>query len=146
MNQPMRKHRLISRYRPMAFGRPDADIFGLCPRIEDEMAQIDRKKAVQNYQEREVIGGIFQIINPLNGTTFRLKSSADLQAEQNKLNFAKTTNTCLEPELRTQWTEFGPDVFEMRILETLKMNKDQSLSEFKEDLKLLLELWKAKVP
>lgn len=108
------------------------------------MTQIDRKKAVQNYQEREVMGGVFQIINRQNGWAFRLKASTDLQAEQNKLDFSKTTNNCMEPELRTQWSEFGPDVFEMRILETLKMNKDQSLSEFKEDLKLLLELWKSK--
>lgn len=108
------------------------------------MQQEDRKKAVQQYLEREVTGGIFRIVNAQNGWHARPKSSADLQAEQNKLNFAKTSNNCLDLELKEQWLAYGPDVFEIEILETLKKNPDQTSVEFKADLKILLDLWKAK--
>jgi hypothetical protein len=100
----------------------------------------DRKARINEYKERKIIGGVFRVVNTVNGK-YLLDYATDLQAKQNSFNFMVTTNTSFDYKMDKDWKEFGAAAFKFEVLDSLEKKKDQSQEMFIEDLKTLKQMW-----
>lgn len=105
----------------------------------------DRKRAVEEYKQREEIGGIYRYVNPTTGWQGAPHASLNLHGLRNRHRFAQSSGACVDIGLRGQWRESndGRDI-QLEILEELKKKVDQSDNDFAEDLEALLEIWQQK--
>lgn len=102
-----------------------------------------RKEAILEYKERSISGGVYKITNIVNGK-YILVSDIDLKSAQNRFNFCIKTGSGMHMKVERDLKEFGGSNFTFEILEEIDMKEDQSIKEFKEDLKTLEEMWKEK--
>lgn len=104
------------------------------------MDKAERKKLVQNAAEVKVVGAIYAIKNIQNGKVL-VDATAELQGTINRFEFLKQMNDPFSMKLRADFMKLGKDAFVLEILETIDKKPEQTLQEFKEDLKLLKEMW-----
>ncbi len=108
------------------------------------MSDQSKKELRENYKSREIIGGIFSIQCTPSKNTW-IKSTKDLNGQKNKFDFAKMTNSCLDPSMQKDWNQYGAQSFTFTILEELKKGELQTERDFKNDLQLLHEIWLEKM-
>lgn len=101
-----------------------------------------RRAASRAYKAQEDVGGIFRIAHRPSGWQTPLLWTPNLEGERNKLRFGKRVDTPVLTELRAVWGSLDKDGFELIELEELRRKPDQSVAEFRDDLKALLELWR----
>lgn len=107
---------------------------------------MDRRKELKaQYKARKVVGGIYRINNKENGC-FYLQYTDDMQATHNWFGSCCMLGTCTLPPIQEDWKKFGKDAFSVEELDLLEKKQEQSATEFREDLKILLELWSEKLP
>ena len=104
------------------------------------MNKAERKKLVQEAMEAKVEGAVYAVKNTQNGKVL-VDATAELQGTINRFNFLKQMNDPFSMKMRADFMEMGRDAFVLEILETLEKKPEQTLEEFKEDLKLLKEIW-----
>ncbi|RUL49607.1 MULTISPECIES: GIY-YIG nuclease family protein [Lysinibacillus] len=101
---------------------------------------MDRKKELkQQYQEIEVIAGIYQIKNNTNGKVL-VESTRNLKTI-NGVKFTLNNNTHFNKQLQAEWNEFGKDAFTIEVLEALKKDESDPYFNEKESLKNLEQKW-----
>ncbi|QCR30885.1 GIY-YIG nuclease family protein [Lysinibacillus sp. SGAir0095] len=101
---------------------------------------MDRKKELkQQYQEIEIIAGIYQIKNNVNGKLF-VESTRNLKTI-NGVKFTLNNSTHINKELQSDWNEFGKDAFSIEILEMLKKDENNPDYNEKEALKAMEQKW-----
>lgn len=105
-----------------------------------EMDKAERKRLAQNVAEAKVVGAIYAVKNTQNGKAL-VDATAELQGTINRFNFLKQMNDPFSMKLRNDFMKVGQEAFVLEILETLEKKPEQTLLEFKEDLKLLKEMW-----
>lgn len=103
-----------------------------------------RKKALQAYKERDVIGGVYRIVNTQTGWQSPLVATTNLEGHRNRLAFAKKTNTRFDEMLRDEWAKYGPEPFELVAVEQLVKKPEMSQADFIDELDALLALWREK--
>src|SRR5579859_7370277 len=101
-----------------------------------------RKEIINEYKERKLFGGVYTIINTLNGK-YLIDYAANLKSVQNRFQFAVTTGSTVHPKLQKDWEELGAKAFTLEVLEELEQGPGQSQAEFMDDLKTLEQLWRA---
>ncbi|WZL72389.1 GIY-YIG nuclease family protein [Clostridiaceae bacterium 35-E11] len=104
------------------------------------MKKENRKGLLMAYKERKITGGIYAIRNTTNGKMLLL-STSDLQGCKNRFQFSQKTGACVNMQLQKDWKELGGNVFAFEILEEIEKKDIQTLKEFREDIKVLEELW-----
>ncbi|MGL5755531.1 MAG: GIY-YIG nuclease family protein [Paraclostridium sp.] len=102
-----------------------------------------KKENILEYKERTVSGGVYKITNTKNGK-YLLTHDIDLKSTKNRFNFSMKTGSCMHLKMQKDFKEFGANVFEFEILEEIDMKETQSKKDFKEDLKVLEEMWAEK--
>lgn len=107
------------------------------------MDTIKRKELRNAYKDKAIIGGIYCIHCKGNNRSW-IKSTRNLPSQQNKFQFAISINSCLEPGMRNEWAQYGPQSFSLTILEMLEKKETQTEQEFAEDINVLLEMWMEK--
>lgn len=101
-----------------------------------------RKEISRQYKERKLHGGVYTIINTVNGK-YLIGHVADLASLRNRFQFSVVTGSTIDPRLRQDWVELGAQAFKLDVLEELKQGPDQTRTSFMDDLKTLEQLWRA---
>jgi hypothetical protein len=105
---------------------------------------MNRKAMADAYDQRVVVGGVYQVRNLRTGRVL-LASANDLAAARNRFAFAVSTNSCVYHDLAADWRAFGADAFVFEELEGLARGVDQSPAAFAADIKELEALWREKL-
>ena len=100
---------------------------------------MDKKELREQYRNRTVIGGIYTIKNTINGKVL-LDSTTDLKGARNRFEFFG----CPNPKMTADWSAQKGECFVFDVLEELEKDEIQTDKEFKDDLKILLEIWRDK--
>ncbi|ATW26834.1 GIY-YIG nuclease family protein [Candidatus Formimonas warabiya] len=105
----------------------------------------DRKKELrQEYRKQKTVGGVYKITNTVDGR-FWLYGATNIQGHKSRFEFAQKTNACVDLKLQKEWDRYGAGAFAFEILEELEMKDTQTTKEFKEDIKVLEEIWAEKL-
>ncbi|MGE4509286.1 MAG: GIY-YIG nuclease family protein [Eubacteriaceae bacterium] len=104
---------------------------------------MEGKKALkEQYKNKQIVGGIYGI---RCGEKIWLKSTKDLEGQKNRFAFSVKTDSCPEPAMLKDWKSCGREAFSFDVLEELEKKESQTDREFKEDLAVLLEIWREKI-
>lgn len=106
---------------------------------------MDRKKELKlQYKQTRPQMGIFIIRSKSNNKCY-IQATPDLRGVVNgaKARLGGGLHPCLE--LQKEWNEFGADNFDIEILETLEYDKDESKTDYTEELALLQMIWEEKL-
>lgn len=87
--------------------------------------------------------GVYRVRNTANGK-FLVGSSVDLPAMLNRQRFQLEVGSHPNRILQEDWNEFGPEVFEFEILDTLA-SPDKRDYDPSEDLRVLEDMWLQKL-
>lgn len=101
---------------------------------------LKRKELKNAYKQKAAVGGIYRIQCNGNGRAW-VKSTTNLAGQQNKFAFSVSTNSCPEPAMRAEWTNYGLQSFSFDVLEVLNRKETQTEREFLEDIQALHKIW-----
>ena len=103
----------------------------------------NRKKLREEYKQRVVTGGVYRIVNKQNGKYY-LAASVDLRGDKNLFDFSVITKSSPVLHLQKEWQKYGGSSFDFEVLEEAEKKAEQSGKEFKEDMRVLAQLWAEK--
>ncbi|NLM51367.1 MAG: GIY-YIG nuclease family protein [Firmicutes bacterium] len=106
---------------------------------------MDRRKELKAwYKQMKPEMGVFMILSPTKDKCY-LEGTQDLKGTLNstkfKLNFGNHPNK----ELQQDWKKYGEVRFTIRVLETLQYDKDETKTDYSEELAILKYLWEEKL-
>ena len=106
---------------------------------------MDRKKELKlQYKQTKPQMGIFIIRCKVNNKYY-IQATQDLRGVINGAKARLGGNMHIYKELQKEWNEFGCENFTIEILEDLEYDKDESKSDYTEELKLLEMIWEDKL-
>lgn len=106
---------------------------------------MDRKKELKlQYKQMKPGMGIFIIRSKVNNKCY-IQATPDLRGVMNGAKVRLQSNMHPNKELQKEWNEFGPANFSIEILENLEYDKDETKTDYKEDLALLQMIWEDKL-
>ena len=97
------------------------------------------KELKDEYRQKKLKAGVFQIRNTVNGKIF-VDSSTTLETVYNRHKVTLNYGNHVNRELQKEWIEFGEDKFVYEILGEIKISDDNSADDAKE-AKLLKEMY-----
>lgn len=100
----------------------------------------NRKEIIQQYKEKKSTAAVCSITNTANDKVL-IVSGMDLNSIKNKFEFSKQVGSAPYMKLQKDWNKFGADKFELAVLEELEQQENQTIKEFKEDIKELEQMW-----
>ncbi|MDD4563221.1 MAG: GIY-YIG nuclease family protein, partial [Syntrophomonadaceae bacterium] len=105
----------------------------------------EKKKELQaQYKLMKSDMGIFAVINKSNAKYF-LETTPDLKGRINSTKFKLNAGGHSNKELQKDWQELGENAFEIKILEQIEYEEDESKTDYLEDLELLKMIWLEKL-
>ncbi|KUO75287.1 MAG: hypothetical protein APF77_22400 [Clostridia bacterium BRH_c25] len=106
---------------------------------------MDRKKELkQQYKQMKPQMGIFIIRSKVNNKCY-IQATQDLRGVMNGAEVRLGAGMHPNKELQKEWKEFGSGNFTIEILENLEYDKDESKTDYTEDLALLQMIWEEKL-
>lgn len=106
---------------------------------------MDRKKELkEQYKQMKTEMGIFIVQNKINNK-YLLVPTQNLKSMINRVRFQLNSKGHPNRELQMEWNEFGEDNFEFIILETLDYDKDESKTDYSEELEIMKIMWNEKL-
>ena len=106
---------------------------------------MDRKKELkEQYKQMKPDMGIF-IIRCKDEKKCYIQATQDLRGVMNGALARLGGNMHPNTELRIDWTAKGPDAFIMEVLEKLAYDKDESKTDYTEELAILQMIWEEKL-
>jgi hypothetical protein len=106
---------------------------------------MDRKKELKlQYKQMKPPMGIFIIRSKVNNKCF-LKSTGDLRGVINGTKARLEGGFHPNAELQKEWKEFGSENFTIEILENLEYDRDESKTDYSEELELMQMIWEEKL-
>ena len=101
----------------------------------------ERKKELQaQYKQMRPDMGIVAVVNQSNSKTF-LDIAVNLKGRINRIEFQLKSGGHPNKELQKDWRELGQDRFEIKVLEQLEYDEDESKTDYRDDLELLKMEW-----
>lgn len=100
-----------------------------------------RKELRTQYKQTHPEAGVYRTVNTRTNKAL-LGSASNLASVQNKLDFARSTNSpgALDWRLRNDISEFGIDSFTLEILEVLETRPEMTPADIRKDLSALEDL------
>jgi hypothetical protein len=108
------------------------------------MDKLNKKELLASYKDRKMVGGICAIKNAVTGKLLVI-STNDLQGCKNRFDFSQSTGSCINMKLQNDWKKYGKCAFIFEILEKYEKKETQTPEEFKNDIKVLEEMWLEKL-
>lgn len=106
---------------------------------------MDRKKELKAlYKQMKPDMGIL-IIRPSGGDKCYIEETRDLNGRINRTKFQLKSGSHPNRELQRDWQALGESRFIIDILERLDYDKDESKTDYTEDLQLLKEIWEERL-
>lgn len=103
-----------------------------------------RKELTEQYKLTKPQMGIFIIRSKVNNKCY-IQATQDLRGVINGAKVRLAGGIHINKELQKEWTDFGSENFTIEILENLEYDKDESKTDYTEDLALLQMLWEEKL-
>ncbi len=106
---------------------------------------MDRKKELKlQYKQMRPQMGIFSIRSKVNNKCY-IQATQDLRGVINGAKARLGGGLHPNRELQKEWEDFGSENFTIEILENLEYDKDESKTDYTEDLALLQMIWEEKL-
>ncbi|MGI6684679.1 MAG: GIY-YIG nuclease family protein [Bacillota bacterium] len=106
---------------------------------------MDRKKELkEQYRQMKPDMGIF-IIRFNAGNKCFIEGTQDMKSRINRYKFQLEFGSHPCRELQKDWNSQGPGSFSFEVLENLPYDKDESKTDYSDDLALLQMIWKEKL-
>jgi len=103
-----------------------------------------RKELIEQYKRMKPDMGIFRV-RLKDGGKCLLETSHNLKGKMNSTRFQLELGSHPNKELQRDWNRFGPDRFEFEVLELLPYSKDESKTDYTEELAILKQIWEEKL-
>lgn len=105
----------------------------------------DRRKAlIEQYKQMKPDMGLFRVRLKDGGKCF-LETSQNLKGKMNSVRFQLDAGNHPNRELQRDWQRYGPDRFEFEVLELLPYDKDESKTDYAEELAILKHIWEERL-
>ena len=99
---------------------------------------MDRKKQLkEQYKQMRTDMGVF-IVKKKNDNKYLLVGTQNLKGMMNRVKFQLENSSYPNIELQKEWNEAKPDDFEFIVLETLEYDKDESKTDYSEEVNIIL--------
>lgn len=106
---------------------------------------MDRKKELKlQYKQMKSQMGIFIIRSKVNNKCY-IQATQDLRGVINGTKVRLEGGMHINKELQKEWNDFGSESFTIEILENLEYDKDESKTDYSEELSLLHMIWEEKL-
>lgn len=106
---------------------------------------MNRKKELKElYKNIKSDMGIFSIESKLSNKCF-IQTTHDLKGTMNSTVFQLDFGNYNNIELQKEWSEAGAKEFEIKILERLEYDKDESKNDYSTELEIMRFLWEEKL-
>jgi len=106
---------------------------------------MDRKKELKmQYKLAKPQMGIFVIRSKVNHKCY-IQGTQDLRGVINGAKARLGGGMHPNRELQKEWTDFGAESFTIEILENLQYDKDESKTDYSEELDILQMIWEEKL-
>lgn len=103
-----------------------------------------RKELIEQFKQMKPDMGIFWIRSKQSNKFF-LETSQNLKGKMNSIRFQLDAGAHPNQELQSEWKKLGEDHFHFEILETLKYDKDETKTDYSEELAILKLMWEEKL-
>lgn len=103
-----------------------------------------RKELIEQYKQMKPDMGIFWICSQATNKCF-IETSQNLKGKMNSTLFQLNAGSHPIQELQREWTASGADQFNIEILELLKYDKDETKTDYTEELEILRLMWEEKL-
>ena len=107
------------------------------------MDRIRKKKLLLQYKQMKPDMGVY-MFRSINTNTTYLGCDKDLKGTINGDRFKLNANGHKNKKLQQDWNENKEENFEIKVVEILEYDKDESKTDYSEDLKILREMCKDK--
>ncbi|MBN2804097.1 MAG: GIY-YIG nuclease family protein [Deltaproteobacteria bacterium] len=104
------------------------------------MKPVDKKELKNAYKQMKPQMGVFTVRNINNQKCF-IEASNDIQSMFNRIRFQLGMGMHPCKPLQEDWNKNKEQSFSFEVLDTLSYSKDESKTDYKEELKLLKTLW-----
>lgn len=108
------------------------------------MQREDQRRLIHEYKQRKMVGGIYIIKNTRNGKAL-LEMTLDMAGSRNRFVFAQKNNNTHSLKLQKDWDAMGAESFCFEALEELEKGENQSVEDFRADIKILRDMWLEKL-
>lgn len=99
---------------------------------------MERKKQLkEQYKQMKTDMGVF-IVKKKNSNKYLLVGTQNLKGMMNRVKFQLENGSYPNRELQKDWNDSSPDDFEFTILETLEYDKDESKTDYSEEVNIIL--------
>jgi len=103
-----------------------------------------KKELIQQYKQMKPRMGIFIIRSKCNNKCY-IQTTQNLRGVINGAKVRLVNAMHPNRELQKEWTDFGPENFTIEILENLEYDKDESKTDYTEELAVLQMIWEEKL-
>jgi len=103
-----------------------------------------RKELIAQYNQMKPDMGIYRI-RLKDGSKCFLETSQNLKGKINSTKFKLNAGNHPNQELQRDWKQHGPDRFAFEVLELLPYDKDESKTDYSEELAILKHIWEEKL-
>lgn len=107
---------------------------------------MDRKKELKEmYKQIKPDMGILVVQSKINNKYY-LETTQNLKGKMNSIRFQLESRSFrMNEKLQKEWNQYGSESFEMKILENLEYDKDESKSDYSEELEIMKSIWDEKL-
>lgn len=103
-----------------------------------------RKVLKEQYKRSKPDMGVFAFKSLKSGKCL-VEATGDLKSAMNSARFQLDFGNYRNSELQAQWKEDGPAAFSLEILEILPYDKDESKTDYGEELAILKMMWEERL-